>query len=91
MNDLSAFQRDTLMVIGGEGNPSGVEIMQVLGEYYENEVTGGRLYPNLDGLVNSGLVQKGKKDDRTNEYSLTERGHSELVARRKWEEELVEF
>ena len=89
MYDLTGFQRDTLYVIGGNDDPKGLRIQQELEEYYDGEVNHGRLYPNLDELVSKGLVEKGKKDDRTNEYSLTKRGQRELDARREWENELV--
>jgi DNA-binding PadR family transcriptional regulator len=42
----------------------------------------GRLYPNLDTLVDKGLVEKGQKDRRTNVYSITNRVQRELDARR---------
>ncbi len=91
MDDLTGFQRDVLYVVAGNDQPKGVEIKDELDGYYEHEVNHGRLYPNLDELVNKGLVEKGKKDDRTNEYLLTDRGKRELEARREWEDGLVEF
>jgi len=48
------------------------------------EIHHGRLYPNLDTLVEKGLVEKGEKDRRTNVYTLTRRG------RREWEHQYVE-
>lgn len=86
MHDLSGFQRDCLYVIGGLEDPSGTSIKDELDGYYETEVQHGRLYPNLDELVQAGLVAKGKKDDRTNEYLLTEQGIQLLEERREWEE-----
>lgn len=91
MDDLTGFQRDTLFVIAGNDDPKGVEIKAELDTYYERDVKHGRLYPNLDALVEKGLVEKGKKDGRTNEYTLTKRGDRELEARRDWEDELVEI
>jgi PadR family transcriptional regulator PadR len=70
--------------------PHGLAIKEELEQYYESEVHHGRLYPNLDELVEKGLVEKGQKDRRTNVYSLTERGSRELTARREWEDEYVE-
>ena len=49
----------------------------------------GRLYPNLDELVEKGLVEKGQKDRRTNVYHLTQRGDRELSARQEWESQYV--
>lgn len=85
MYDLTGFQRDCLYVIAGENEPKGVAIKEELDSYYETAVNHGRLYPNLDSLVEMGLVDKGKLDDRTNTYSLTDRGRRELEARREWE------
>jgi DNA-binding PadR family transcriptional regulator len=48
------------------------------------------LYPNLDALVDKGLVEKGKFDRRTNYYAETQRGHRELEARRNWEQRYFE-
>lgn len=89
MQDLTAFQRDVLFVIAGHDEPHGLAIKQELDDYYTEEINHGRLYPNLDTLVEKGLVEKGEKDRRTNEYRLTDRGQRELVARRQFEDELV--
>ena len=59
MNDLTGFQRDLLYVITGLDDPHGLAIKDELEDYYEKEVHHGRLYPNLDTLVNKGLVEKG--------------------------------
>lgn len=91
MRGLTAFQRDVLYVIGGLGDPQGTAVKDSLAEYYEAEVYHGRLYPNLDTLVEMGLVDKGQKDDRTNEYSLTNEGIQLLEDRRKWEGESVDL
>mgnify|MGYP006288477717 CR=1 FL=1 len=88
MQDLTAFQRDCLYVIGGLGDPSGTAILDKLDNYYESEIHHGRLYPSLDDLVNSGLIEKGKKDDRANEYTLTDDGAQVLEGRREWEGDL---
>lgn len=89
MHDLTGFQRDLLYVIAGLDNPKGLAIKDELDDYYGTEINHGRLYPNLDTLVEKGLAEKGQKDDRTNQYSLTTRGHRELEARREWEEEFI--
>ncbi len=66
MYDLTGFQRDLLFVIAGEDEPHGLAIKEELEEYYEKEIHHGRLYPNLDTLVDKGLVEKGRRDRRTN-------------------------
>jgi len=45
--------------------------------------------PNLDTLVEKGLVEKDKKDRRTNIYTVTRRGQREIDARREWEQEYL--
>ncbi|MDZ7702642.1 MAG: helix-turn-helix transcriptional regulator [Halobacteriales archaeon] len=90
MHDLTGFQRDLLYVIAGNDEPHGLAVKDDLDDYYGAEINHGRLYPNLDVLVEKGLVEKGKLDDRTNAYTLTRRGHRELEARREWEEALID-
>lgn len=85
MHDLTGFQRDLLYVTAGLDEPKGLAIKDVLDDYYGAAINHGRLYPNLDVLVEKGLITKGKLDDRTNRYSLTRRGFQELEARRDWE------
>jgi DNA-binding PadR family transcriptional regulator len=89
MYDLTGFQRDLLVVIAGKEEPHGLAIKEELEEYYESDVNHGRLYPNLDELVEKGLVEKGEKDRRTNIYHLTQRGERELDARQDWEEQYI--
>jgi DNA-binding PadR family transcriptional regulator len=86
MHDLTGFQRDLLYVIAGLDGPKGLAIKDELDEYYGAEINHGRLYPNLDALVEKGLVEKGRIDDRTNAYTRTQRGERELEARREWED-----
>lgn len=89
MYDLTSFQRDLLYTIAGKDEPHGLAIKEELEEYYEKEIHHGRLYPNLDTLVDKGLVEKGEIDRRTNFYTLTRRGNREIEARREWEDQYV--
>ena len=89
MYDLTGFQRDLLYVIAGLDEPHGLAIKEELETYYEGEVNHGRLYPNLDTLVEKGMVEKGERDRRTNFYTLTSRGQRELSARQDWEAQYI--
>mgnify|MGYP006267105603 CR=1 FL=1 len=90
MFDLTGFQRDLLYVASGLDEPHGLGIKEELEEYYDTEVHHGRLYPNLDTLVDKGLVEKSSQDKRTNIYNLTRRGKREIDARQEWENKYVE-
>jgi DNA-binding PadR family transcriptional regulator len=90
MHDLTGFQRDLLFVIAGLNEPKGLAVKEELEKYYESEIHHGRLYPNLDTLVDKGLVDKGERDQRTNYYTLTRRGRRELEDRRDWEHQYIE-
>lgn len=90
MHDLTGFQRDLLYTIAGLDKPHGLAIKDELENYYEKEIHHGRLYPNLDTLVDKGLVEKGDKDRRTNFYTLTRRGRREIEDRREWENQYVD-
>jgi DNA-binding PadR family transcriptional regulator len=90
MYDLTGFQRDLLYIVAGRDEPHGLAIKDELEDYYETEIHHGRLYPNLDTLVEKGLVEKGELDKRTNSYTVTRRGQREIDARREWEQEYIE-
>lgn len=85
MHDLTGFQRDLLYVIAGLDDPHGLALKDELEDYYTTEIHHGRLYPNLDTLVEKGLVEKSEKDRRTNSYTATARGLQALEARHDWE------
>ena len=89
MYDLTGFQRDLLYVAASEDEPNGLELKDELESYYETEIHHGRLYPNLDTLVEKGLLEKGELDKRTNYYQVTQRGQREIEARREWEDQYV--
>jgi len=62
----------------------GLAIKRELESYYGGEVNHGRLYPNLDDLVEFGLVEKSELDKRTNQYELTEDGYEALLEQFEW-------
>jgi DNA-binding PadR family transcriptional regulator len=90
MYDLTGFQRDLLYVVAGLDEPHGLAIKDELEDYYEKEIHHGRLYPNLDTLVEKGLMEKGERDRRTNYYTVTRRGNREITARNEWEQQYLE-
>lgn len=87
MQELTAFQRDLLYVIADLDRPYGLGIKRELESYYGSDVNHGRLYPNLDELVEAGFLQKEALDDRTNAYRLTEEGSALIDRRREWEDD----
>lgn len=87
MNDLTHFQRDVLTVTAGLDEPHGLAIKAELEAAYGEDVNHGRLYPNLDDLVNKGLIEKGTIDRRTNSYTITSDGEAWLARRTRWEQE----
>ncbi|WP_394742849.1 helix-turn-helix transcriptional regulator [Natronococcus roseus] len=84
MDDLTGFQRDLLYVIAGAEQPSGQDIKAEIEQYYSADINHGRLYPNLDTVVNKDLVEKGQLDRRTNYYELTETGERAIEDRLEW-------
>jgi DNA-binding PadR family transcriptional regulator len=90
MSELTGFQRDLMFVLSGLNQPSGQELKNRLEEPYDDEINHGRLYPNLDTLVDKGYVKKGSLDRRTNCYELTESGRELIQARRQWENSIIE-
>lgn len=87
--ELTAFQRDILIILAGSDHNIGLEIKDELEEYYDETVNHGRLYPNLDKLVEKGLLSKVPVDDRSNEYDLTDHGRALLRDRIHWADSMV--
>lgn len=83
VRDLTAFQQNILTILAAEPM-YGLAIKRELEAYYGDEVNHGRLYPNLDELVDMGLVKKSELDKRTNQYELTADGHDAVLSQLKW-------
>ncbi|GGL32587.1 PadR family transcriptional regulator [Halarchaeum grantii] len=81
--DLTAFQKNILVVLAEEPR-YGLAVKRELEDYYDEEVNHGRLYPNLDDLVNKGLVEKSELDKRTNQYALTDDGLEAVLDDLSW-------
>lgn len=90
--DLTGFQQDILYVLRRiergmttESTAYGLAIKRELETLREvDEVNHGRLYPNLDQLVEMGLVEKEMVDRRTNEYATTETGRDLVDDHARW-------
>lgn len=90
LHDLTGFQRDLLSTVAGLDEPNGLDVKAAMESAYGTaEINHGRLYPNLDTLVQKGLVEKGEQDKRTNWYSITARGRRELSAHVEWTQGLL--
>jgi len=80
--DLTAFQEKILFAIASfdrqnrqNDGPRGLGVKEYMEKkFYADEINHGRLYPNLDTLVQKDLVEKGQTDRRTNWYALTADG-----------------
>ncbi|WP_223301505.1 helix-turn-helix transcriptional regulator [Haladaptatus sp. R4] len=70
-------------------NPYGKIIKQELEDHYGEPINHGRLYQNLEELVEADLVTKLPLDGRTNVYRLTDGAESQLRAHRRWEDECL--
>jgi DNA-binding PadR family transcriptional regulator len=82
--ELTAFQQNILVILGEEPR-YGLAIKRELEDYYDDEVNHGRLYPNLDDLVEMDLVEKSELDKRTNQYALTDEGYETVKSQLAWE------
>ncbi len=85
MEELTGFQRDLMYVIANNDEPSGQDIRRRIEPYYDSDINHGRLYPNLETLVEEGYIVKGSKDERTNFYKITKKGKDAIIHRQQWE------
>lgn len=69
---LTSFQQTILRFVSKLGDPHGLAIKEEMEAYFDDgeEIHHGRLYPNIDELVEQGFVRKLQKDLRTNIYVL---------------------
>ncbi|MFC3958022.1 PadR family transcriptional regulator [Halovivax cerinus] len=81
--DLTAFQNNILTILSTEPM-YGLAIKRELEDYYGTEVNHGRLYPNLDELVDLDLIEKSELDKRTNQYELTDEGYDAVIDQLEW-------
>ena len=81
---LTAFQRDILRTLDREDHRKGTAIRAGLEAYYGVDVSHGRLYPNLDQLVEKELIEKTERNRRTNDYALTDAARDALAKHDAW-------
>lgn len=89
VHELTAIQRDLLFVVSGMSDSSGQAIKSELEKTQGRDLLAGRVYTNLDDLVEQNLIDKGSKNGRTNEYALTAKGEKAVRDRRRWERRYV--
>jgi DNA-binding PadR family transcriptional regulator len=84
--ELNRFQYDALAAVRDEGPCSGAEVKEALERRLGKDVNHGRLYPNLDDLVERGLVRKRRNepDNRTNQYEAKAEAEAALRDRSDW-------
>ena len=87
--DLTSFQYNLLVVLTGRDEASGRDLKQEIEDSVDSQLPHGRLYRNLDTLVEKGLVEKGRMDGRTNAYRITSEGKDAIRERFQWEREHI--
>ncbi|WP_338740360.1 hypothetical protein [Haloplanus salilacus] len=85
---VTRFQLDQLAAIAHlqatDTVTSGAAIKTYLQLYFDEELPGARIYQNLDGLVDAGILERTQHDGRTHEYALTGAGQACLRDRIQW-------
>lgn len=72
-DELTTFKRHILAVLA-DGPRKGLAIKEELEAAGYGHVNHGRIYPNLSDLEDAGYIDVSPRDQRTNEYRLTEAG-----------------
>ena len=83
MVELTAFQYTLLQAADELVEPSGQDIRRYVNSspFHGSDMNHARLYPNLNTVVDAGLVEKGEHDRRTNYYKITDDGKDALETR----------
>jgi len=90
MKEITGFRRDILYTLLGTDEPSGAEINEMLEDHYSGTVYHGRLYDNLDTLIERDFVVKSQIDGRTNSYKLTDKGERAILDHHNWQAGFVD-
>ena len=83
--ELNNVERDLLFVVARFDGASGTDIRDTLETTQGRRVLSGRVYSNLDSLVERGLVAKERIDGRTNSYVVTDAGAEALRTLYRWQ------
>lgn len=67
---MDSYRRNILAALVRDGPAIGREVHDAAGGY-EGRQHESQVYAVLDELEDEGLVEKGKRDERTNEYDAT--------------------
>jgi DNA-binding PadR family transcriptional regulator len=78
--ELSGFRRDILLILARSEPTNGRGLLDDLSTLRDEEIGDARLYPNLNALVDAGLVEKRENyhDDRSHEFRLAHAGRYAL-------------
>jgi len=78
--ELSDFRRDILLILARSEPTNGRGLLDDLSTLRDEEIGDARLYPNLNALVDAGLVEKRENyhDDRSHEFRLADEGRRAL-------------
>jgi DNA-binding PadR family transcriptional regulator len=90
MQELTGFQRDVLFVLNGLGASHGARLKRELERARYESVLPGRLYHNLDVLVEQSFVEKREGSGRENEYQLTQEGRASIREHNEWQQRYVD-
>ena len=91
MEQLTALQRDMMFAITSLESPNGREIQRELEETQDRSFVSGHVYTVFEELESAGLLEKSRRNGRSNEYALTEAGRSWVQNRYRWEQSYVEI
>ena len=89
MEQLTALQRDMMFAVAGLESPNGREVQRELERTQDREFVSGHVYTVFEELVTAGLLEKSRRNGRSNEYRLTETGRSWLGNRCRWQNSYV--
>lgn len=81
MTDINKWQTTILAAAAAADDQNGQDIARRIEQAHGVDVSNGRLYPNLDALVDAGLLTQRTDGGRANRHNVTDRGMRELEAR----------